>query len=51
MADREFESEEICETDGNFFEELFEMEKRIIAEVDAERAQKKKDGSITNAYR
>jgi len=40
MADKEFE--EICETDGDFFEELFEMEKRIIAEVDAEFEQKKK---------
>ena len=40
MTDKE--SENICTTDGDFFDELFEMEKRIIAEVDAELAQEKK---------
>lgn len=47
MADREFE--EICETDGDFFEELFEMEKKIIAEVDAKIEQKKKKKGSQNA--
>lgn len=37
----DIESEEICETDGGFFEELFEIEKQIIAEVNAEIEQKK----------
>lgn len=46
MADREFE--EICETDGDFFEELFEMEKKIIAEVDAEIERKKKKSPNMN---
>lgn len=36
------ESEKICMTDGDFFNELFEMEERIIAEVEAELEQEKK---------
>lgn len=40
MLDKE--SEDICTTDGNFFNELFEMEERIIAEVDAELEQEKR---------
>lgn len=39
MSDKE--TEKICMTDGDFFSELFEMEEKIIAEVDAELAQKK----------
>ena len=39
MSDKE--TEKICMTDGEFFNELFEMEERIVAEVDAELAQKK----------
>lgn len=40
MPDKE--SENICMTDGDFFEELFAMEERIIAEVDAELEQKRR---------
>ncbi len=35
------ESGEICETDGDFFNELFEMERQAIAEVEAEMRKKK----------
>lgn len=34
------EYEEICETDGDFFKELFEMERQIITEVEAEKKKK-----------
>lgn len=37
------ESGETCETDGDFFNELFEMERQAIAEVEAELMKEKKE--------
>lgn len=39
----DIESEEVCETDGDFFNELFEMERQVIAEVKAELRKEKKE--------
>lgn len=38
----DIESEKICETDGDFFKELFEMERQVIEEVEAEKKKNKR---------
>ena len=39
----DIKSGKICETDGDFFDELFEMESQAIAEVKAELRKEKKE--------